>query len=117
MERKGRPKGGKNIIRSAEEKMKFVSLIVDDHRSLSDVSRESGISTGLLHQWVKKFNEGGIKGLENSKRKGNVLAKYQRKHNLTREEVLEYEVLKLRIENMRLKKGYSNKEADQAKRK
>lgn len=48
---------------------------------------------------------------------GNPLAKYQRPKILTREEALEYENLKLRIEIERLKRGYTQKEADQAKRK
>ena len=48
----------------------------------------------------------GEKGLENKIKPGNPLAKYIHKKNLTDIEKLEYENMKLRIENERLKKGY-----------
>jgi hypothetical protein len=47
-----------------------------------------------------------MKGLVNKKKPGNPLSKYQNKKNLTKEEQLEYENMKLRIENELLKKGY-----------
>lgn len=116
METRGRPKGGKNIRRSAQEKLKFVLMILDDQVSAKYISKEYGISTGSLHQWVKKYREDGIKGLEN-KVGGNPLSKYQRRKTLTREEELEYENLQLRIENMRLKKGYTREEVNLTKNK
>ena len=116
METRGRPKGGKNIRRSAQEKLKFVLMVLDDHISTVSISKEYGISTGSLHQWVKKYREDGIKGLEN-KVGGNPLSKFIRKKNLTREEELEYENLQLRIENMRLKKGYTKEGVDSTKAK
>ena len=54
----------------------------------------------------KKYLELGEKGLENKKKPGNPLMKYSAKKNLTEIEKLEYENMKLRIENERLKKGY-----------
>ena len=48
----------------------------------------------------------GEKGLENKIKPGNPLAKYQSKKQLTDLEKLEYENMKLKIENERLKKGY-----------
>ena len=47
-----------------------------------------------------------ISGLENKTKLGNPLAKYIHKKNLTDMEKLEYENMKLRIENERLKKDY-----------
>ena len=113
METRGRPKGGKNIKRTKEEKYKFVSMILDDHRSMTSIQKEYGINPGLLHQWVRKFKESGIEGLENSTAPRNRIAKYQRRKTLTYEEELELKILKLEIENERLKKGYTNEEADQ----
>ena len=43
--------------------------------------------------------------------KGNPLCKYSNKKNLTDMEKLEYENMKLRIENERLKKGYLVKDS------
>ena len=48
----------------------------------------------------------GMKGLKNKKKPGNPLAKYSIKRILSKEEQLEYENMKLRIENELLKKGY-----------
>jgi transposase len=56
--------------------------------------------------FTNKYNEQGIKGLENQKKPGNPLCKYSNKKNLSDMEKLEYENMKLRIENERLKKGY-----------
>ena len=75
-------------------------------KSLSQVSRELNISSGMLHRWVEVYKKDGIKGLENKKKPGNPLMKYSRKKSLTELEKLEYENMKLRIENELLKKGY-----------
>ena len=72
----------------------------------SQVSRELNISSGMLHRWVEVYKKDGIKGLENKKKPGNPLMKYSRKKSLTELEKLEYENMKLRIENELLKKGY-----------
>ena len=55
---------------------------------------------------IKKYRENGFEGLKNKKKPGNPLSRYSNKKNLTKEEKLEYENTKLRIENELLKKGY-----------
>ena len=47
-----------------------------------------------------------MEGLKNKTKPGNPLSKYSNKKNLTKEEQLEYENMKLRIENEMLKKGF-----------
>ncbi len=54
----------------------------------------------------KKYLEFGEESLERQKKPGNPLCKYSNKKNLSKEEQLEYENMKLRIENELLKKGY-----------
>ena len=103
---KGRPKGGKNKYWNAEEKYKVIRPIIEFEKSSNQVTKETGISNGMLSTWVKKYNENGMEGLKNNKRPGNPLAKYSSKKNLTEMEKLEYENMRLRIENERLKKGY-----------
>lgn len=53
----------------------------------------------------KKYNTEGIKGLQNKKKPGNPLSKYANRKNLNELEKLQYENMRLRIENERLKKG------------
>ena len=77
-----------------------------DGRSCWEIEREDGINHSITNNWLKKYNERGIEGLENKKKPGNPLAKYSNKRNLTDIEQLQYENMKLRIENERLKKGY-----------
>ena len=104
---KGRPKGGKNKYWSVEEKYKIIKPILDYELSFREVTRRTGINNGMLSTWVQKYKEHGMEGLKNKTKPGNPLAKiYSKKNFKNREEELEYENMKLRIENERLKKGY-----------
>ena len=103
----GRPKGGTNKYWSAEEKYKIIKPILEYELTSGEVTRRTGISNGMLSTWVNKYRQEGMKGLENKRKPGNPLAKiYSKKNFKNREEQLEYENMKLRIENERLKKGY-----------
>ena len=102
----GRPKGGKNKYWSKEEKLKLVKEHVEQHVSTLEITNRENISNGMYNNWLKKYLELGEKGLENKKKPGSPLMKYSAKKNLTEIEKLEYENMKLRIENERLKKGY-----------
>ena len=102
----GRPKGGTNKYWTKEEKIKLVKEVVDEHKSTIEVSNRENISNGMFNNWIKKYLEFGEQGLENKKKPGNPLAKYNNKRHLSEIEKLEYENMKLRIENERLKKGY-----------
>lgn len=114
---RGRPKGGTNKHWSAEEKFKIIEPIIHNLKSGNQVTKETGISNGMINKWVNLYLEKGLKGLENQRKPGNTLAKFSRRKELTKLEKLQYENLLLRIENERLKKGYTSKEADLAKRK
>jgi len=63
-------------------------------KGLRTYSRETGINSGLLYAWLKKYREKGMEGLINKKKPGNPLSKYSSKKNLTKEEQLEYENMK-----------------------
>ena len=102
----GRPKGGKNKYWTKEEKLKLIKEHLEMHVSTLEITNREHISNGIYNNWLRKYLELGEKGLENKKKPGNPLAKYCNKKNLTDMEKLEYENMKLRIENERLKKGY-----------
>ena len=102
----GRPKGGSNKYWSADEKYKIIRPILEFEKSSSQVTKETGINNGMLSIWVKKYNENGMDGLQNKKKPGNPLSKYANRKELTELEQLQYENMRLRIENERLKKGY-----------
>lgn len=102
----GRPKGGKNRYWSKEEKLKLVKEVIEEHKSTIEVSNRENISNGMFNKWIKNYLEKGEDGLLNKKKPGNPLLKYSKKKHLTDMEKLQYENMKLRIENERLKKGY-----------
>ena len=94
---------------SKEEKLKIINKVLLDGNSSEEVAKEYDISGGLLRNWIIKFNKYGENSLENKKKPGNPLCQYSNKKNLTDLEKLQYENMKLRIENERLKKGYQVK--------
>lgn len=102
----GRPKGGKNKYWSKEEKFRIVKKVVEDGYSSKQVAKEEHIDSSMIRKWVRKYLEEGEKALENKRKPGNPLSKYSKRKELTPMEKLEYENMKLRIENERLKKGY-----------
>ena len=99
-------KGQKHKQWTAEEKYKIIETIINLEKSSNQITRETGINNGLITVWIHKYREKGMEGLKSKKRPGNPLSKYQNKKNLSKEEQLEYENMKLRIENELLKKGY-----------
>ncbi len=102
-----RTPGGTNKHWSKENKLEIIKPIIEYKKSQTEVSKELNINKGMICTWVKKYNEFGIEGLENKKKPGNPLCKYSNKKKfLSKEEQLEYENMKLRIENELLKKGY-----------
>ena len=99
-------KGQKFRQWTAEEKYKIIEPALNMDKSTCDITRETGLSNGMINNWIKAFRERGMNGLTPKKKPGNPMCKYSNKKNLTKEEKLEYENMKLRIENELLKKGY-----------
>ncbi len=106
-----RQKGTKNNMRSPKEKEQ---IVLEAFKCGPNVTfKKYGISERLLHSWMRKYRENGIDGLISktgkSPKPGNGLKGLHVKKNKTREEELELENLKLKIEVARLKKGYQVK--------
>ena len=99
-------KGQKFKYWTAEEKYTIIKPALEFEKSTWDITRETGLSNGMINSWIKKYREEGMDGLISKKKPGNPLVKYSSKKNLTDIEKLQYENMKLRIENERLKKGY-----------
>ena len=105
----GRPKGKANKNNrywTKDEKIRIVLRVINHENSLSVISQEEKVNPGQLHLWVKKYLEQGEYGLVNTKKPGSPYKGLNLKKNLSDLEKLEYENMKLRIENERLKKGY-----------
>ena len=94
---------------SKEEKIRIINRVIQDGLSSSQVAKDEDISGGMLRNWIKKYIEQGEESLDNKRKPGNPLLKYSKRKELSELEKLEYENMKLRIENERLKKGYMMK--------
>ena len=91
---------------SKEDKLKIIKE-VEDGKSSYEVAKKYDVASGLIRSWVIKYREFGEESLINKKKPGNPMSKYfVTKHFKSREEELEYENMRLKIENERLKKGY-----------
>ena len=99
-------KGQKFKQWTAEEKYEIIKPALNMEKSTHDITREKGLNNGMINKWIKVYKENGIEGLKPKKKPGNPLMKYSKKKELTKEEQLEYENVKLRIENKMLKKGF-----------
>ena len=91
---------------SKDDKLKIINEVLVNCKSSYEVAKKYDISSGMLRGWIIKYNKFGESSLENKNKPGNPLSKYSRRKNLSEIEQLQYENMKLRIENERLKKGY-----------
>ena len=99
----GRPKGTKNIMRTPEEKEMIIHEYLDSGLGHRVIAKKYNIEEKLFRKWIKKYNEFGIAGLKSNTGKKST---GRPKSKLNQIEQLQSEILKLRIENERLKKGY-----------
>ncbi len=97
---------GPNRYWSKEDKLGIINEVLVNCKSTEQVAKEYDISGGMLRGWIIKYNKYGLEALENKKKPGNPLSKYSNRKNLSEIEQLQYENMKLRIENELLKKGY-----------
>lgn len=103
----------KNKMRSPTEKERIVLESYKIGRSA--IIEKYGISDSMVTYWRRKYEEHGINGLKSETGKakgpgkGNPCFGLQNRKIKTREQELELENLKLKVEVARLKKGYQVK--------
>ena len=107
-----RQKGTKNNMRSPKEKEQIV--LESDQFGVVKTAKKYDVDRRLLQRWKIKYHNHGVEGLKSQTgkcvgKRGNGLKGLHVKKNKTREEELELENLKLKIEVARLKKGYQVK--------
>ena len=89
---------------SKEEKLRIVKMHLDEHKSVMQIERETGIQNTLVCAWVKKYLEDGEEALE--PHNGNPYAALHTSKSLSEVERLRLIVAKQEVEIARLKKGY-----------
>lgn len=88
---------------SQEEKARLITLFIESGDSASHFIEKHGIPKATFYRWMKVYRNNGIEGLQsnNSNLFKNIAPE------LSSETELRREILKLRIENERLKKNYT----------
>jgi len=109
----GRPSGTKNIMRSPEEKEKWVIKYLNGEIGFRPGAKVIGVSRSVYRRWIDNYKRDGFEGLKSKVGKSGNQGRLARAKS--REEELERENLKLRIEIERLKKGYYVKGVGQRK--
>ena len=89
---------------SKEEKLRIIRMHLNEHKSVNQIERETGIGNSLVCAWVKKYLEEGEDALQ--PRNGNPYAALHRSKSLSEVERLRLIVAKQEVEIARLKKGY-----------
>ena len=102
----------KNTMRSAEEKEQIV--LESFQNGCNKTAQKHDVYRSVLKRWRREYRRNGIDGLKSrtgkhSTKHSNGLNGLHVKKNKTREEELELENLKLKVEVARLKKGYQVK--------
>jgi transposase-like protein len=88
---------------SPEERARLVTLFMDSGMTVTAFSEKHGIARYTLYRWIKTYEEHGINGLL-----GEPYAKIPKiAPELQSDAELRKEILRLRIENERLKKNYT----------
>lgn len=99
----------KNTMRSSEEKEQIV--LESFQNGCNKTAQKYDVYRSVLKRWRREYRRDGIDGLKSrtgkhSTKHSNGLNGLHVKKNKTREEELELENLKLKVEVARLKKGY-----------
>jgi len=105
----GRPPGGKNIMRTPEEK----EALIKEWKSIGVggevFAKSKGIRFTTFYRWINQYETGGFEALVSKTGKhgfGNRFAALHSSKNLSEVDRLKLELLKKEIEIERLKKGY-----------
>ena len=98
---------GTNNMRTPKEKEKILKEYYSGKIGRNEICRKYSISTETLGSWRSKYEKDGVKGLKSNtgKKKGGSKGQGARKPK-SYEEELERKIMRLEIENARLKKGY-----------
>ena len=97
---------GKNTMYTAEEKEKILLEYYSGERGYNEITRKYNLYRVRLRAWKNKYEQNGIEGLKSKSGKKTGVNVGRPPKPKTYEEELELKIMKLEIENARLKKGY-----------
>ena len=104
-------KGQKKRIWTKEQKLEIINKHLKEHVSVKTLAQEYNADKSMICHWVKDYTQFGTAAFEPKKHSGNPFAALHTSNQLSETERLKLQLLKLEIENERLKKGYTVKGA------
>lgn len=107
----GRPKGTKNIMRTADEKEQIVREYLNGNGNVSITKLAMKYETDrhVIRSWINQYEKLGKEGLVSQTGRKIGVGKGRPHKPTSLEEELKQKIMKLEIENARLKKGYQVK--------
>lgn len=98
---------------SVDFKLKIVKMILNDHISKKSIMREYNVATKTQRQWIHKYQTEGVSGLITKRKIRDKIPTNQEEESI---ESLKHEILMLKVEIERLKKGYSSEDVKYLKK-
>jgi transposase len=98
---------------SVDFKLKIVKMILNDHISKKSIMREYNVATKTQRQWLHKYQTEWISGLITKRKIRDKIPTNQEEESI---ESLKHEILMLKVEIERLKKGYSSEDVKYLKK-
>lgn len=72
-------KGQKFKQWTVEEKYKIIKQALESEKSICQITKETGLNSGLINNWIKAYHENGMEGLIPKRKPGNQMCKYSSK--------------------------------------
>lgn len=98
---------------SVDFKLMIVKMILNDHISKKSIMRAYNVATKTQSQWIHKYQTEGISGLLTKRKIRDKIPTNQEVESI---ESLKHEILMLKVEIERLKKGYSSEDVKYLKK-
>lgn len=99
-------KGQKKRIWTKEQKLEIINKHLNEHISVRTLEKEYNADRSMICHWLKDYSEYGEAAFNSKRHPGNPFSALHTSKTLTETESLKLQIIKLEIENERLKKGY-----------
>ena len=99
---------------SVDFKLKIVKMVLNEYISKKEIMRTYNVATKTQRQWIQKYQAEGISGLVSKRKIRDKIPTDQEEQGV---EALKHEILLLKIEIERLKRGYNSEDAKYLKKK
>lgn len=102
-------RGIKNEKRTKEQKLEIIGKHLNEHISVRKLEKEYSADRSMFCHWLRKYGKYRETAFNPKGHPGNPFAALHTSKTLTEIERLRLQLIKLEIENERLKKGYQVK--------